>query len=158
MIDSREFRTTLGHFATGVAVVTMLLEGEPYGITVNAFMSVSLKPPLVAIAIDERANAHPTLLESERYGVSILTDEQEGVSNLFAGYPSNAEPEYVHVDGVPLLAGALGHLVCRIVAQHEAGDHTLFVGQVEHLAYGSGIPLLYYRGKYVRADVSVREV
>lgn len=148
MIDPREFRATLGRFATGVTVVTMLREGEAYGITVNAFMSVSLKPPLVAIAIDERANAHPTLLESDRFGVSILRHDQEGLSNLFAGYPSEAEPSWVEVDGIPLVAGAIGHIVCRITAQHEAGDHTIFVGHVEHLAHDEGKPLLYFRGTY----------
>lgn len=155
MIDPREFRTTLGHFATGVTVVTMLRDDKAYGITVNAFMSVSLKPPLVAIGIDKRANAHQTLLENERYGVSILSADQEPLSNLFAGWPSDAEPEYVHVDGMPLLAGAIGHLVCRITAQHEAGDHTLFVGRVEHLAYQGGNPLLYFRGKYARAELDL---
>lgn len=154
MIDPREFRTTLGHFATGVTVVTMQRENEAYGITVNAFMSVSLKPPLVAIAIDERANAHPTLLESDRFGVSILSEHQEEISNLFAGYPTDAVAEFVEVDGVPLIDGAIGHLVCRITAQHEAGDHTIFVGRVEHLAYEQGNPLLYYRGKYARTSLS----
>ena len=148
MIDPREFRATLGRFATGVTVVTMLRDGEPYGITVNAFMSVSLKPPLVAIAIDERANAHPTLLESDRFGVSILRDDQDGLSNLFAGYPSETAPSWVEIEGMPLLDGAIGHIVCRITAQHEAGDHTIFVGHVEHLAYDEGEPLLYFRGKY----------
>ena len=154
MIDPREFRTTLGHFATGVTVVTMLRRDTADGITVNAFMSVSLKPPLVAIAIDKRANAHQTLLESARFGVSILREDQEGMSNYFAGYPVDTRPDFVEVDGMPLLAGALGHLVARITAQHEAGDHTIFVGHVEHLAYESGRPLLYYRGRYTRAEAA----
>lgn len=153
MIDPREFRTTLGHFATGVTVVTMCQEGAEYGITVNAFMSVSLKPPLVAIAIDKRANAHQTLLEVDRFAVSMLRDDQEELSNLFAGYPSDAVAEYVEVDGMPLLKGAIGQLVARITAAHEAGDHTIFVGQVEHLAYETGAPLLYYRGKYAKAQL-----
>ena len=152
MIDTREFRATLGRFATGVTVVTMLRDGEPYGITVNAFMSVSLKPPLVAIAIDERANAHPTLLESDRFGVSILRHDQQGLSNLFAGYPSEGSPEWVEIDGMPLLEGAIGHIVCRITAQHEAGDHTIFVGHVEHLAHEDDEPLLYFRGGYANRD------
>lgn len=150
MIDPREFRATLGRFATGVTVVTMVREDEAYGITVNAFMSASLKPPLVAIAIDVRANAHQTLLESDRFGVSILRADQEELSNLFAGYPTEAVAAWTHVDGVPLLADAIGHIVCRITAQHEAGDHTIFVGHVEHLAYDDGKPLLYFRGQYVR--------
>lgn len=153
MIDPREFRNTLGHFATGVTVVTMRQDETVYGITVNAFMSVSLKPPLVAIAIDKRANAHQTLLEVDRFAVSMLREDQEGLSNLFAGYPANAAAEYVEVDGMPLLKGAIGQLVARITAVHEAGDHTIFIGQVEHLAYETGPPLLYYRGKYARAQL-----
>lgn len=153
MIDPREFRTTLGHFATGVTVVTMCQEETVYGITVNAFMSVSLKPPLVAIAIDKRANAHQTLLEVDRFAVSILREDQEEVSNLFAGYPTDAVAQYDDIDGMPLLKGAIGHLVARITAAHEAGDHTIFVGHVEHLSYDSGAPLLYYLGTYARAQL-----
>ena len=155
MIDPREFRTTLGHFATGVTVVTMLHGEKVNGITVNAFMSVSLKPPLVAIAIDKRANAHQTLLESERFGVSILREDQELLSNYFAGYPTDVVPEFIEADGMPLVAGALGQIVARITAQHEAGDHTIFIGHVEHLAYAAGRPLLYHRGSYIRADAAV---
>ena len=154
MIDPREFRTTLGRFATGVTVVTMCQDDAVYGITVNAFMSVSLKPPLVAVAIDKRANAHQTLLEVDRFAVSMLREDQEALSNLFAGYPSDAVAEYVDVDGMPLLDGSLGQLVARITAAHEAGDHTIFVGQVEHLAYESGDPLLYYQGAYGRMETS----
>lgn len=155
MIDPREFRATLGRFATGVTVVTMARDGEAYGITVNAFMSVSLKPPLVAIAIDVRANAHQTLLESERFGVSILREDQEGLSNLFAGYPSDAKPTWVEAEDMPLLDGAIGHLVCRTTAQVEAGDHTIFLGHVEYLSSAEGAPLLYYRGKYAQNESRV---
>jgi flavin reductase (DIM6/NTAB) family NADH-FMN oxidoreductase RutF len=132
----------------------MCQDDAVYGITVNAFMSVSLKPPLVAVAIDKRANAHQTLLEVDRFAVSMLREDQEALSNLFAGYPSDAVAEYVDVDGMPLLDGALGQLVARITAAHEAGDHTIFVGQVEHLAYESGDPLLYYQGAYGRMETS----
>lgn len=150
MIDPRLFRNALGRFATGVTVVTMRAGGETYGITVNAFMSVSLKPPLVAICIDQRANAHETLQEVERYGVSVLRAEQEALSDRFAGRPvdlGESDP-FVEIDGFPLVAGALAQLLCRVVDVHEAGDHTLFIGEVERALLAEGAPLLYFGGRY----------
>jgi flavin reductase (DIM6/NTAB) family NADH-FMN oxidoreductase RutF len=121
-----------------------------HGITVNAFMSVSLVPPLVAICIDKRANAHQTLLESERYGVSVLQLEQEHLSNHFAGRPTGETESnpFTEENGFPLIRGALANLICRISAMHEAGDHTIFIGQVEYLDYAEGTPLLYFQGQY----------
>lgn len=149
MIDPRDFRATLGRFATGVSVVTMRDAERTHGITVNAFLSVSLKPPLVAICIDQRSNAHQTLLESERYGVSVLRAEQEVLSDHFAGRPAGeiADP-FEDFAGFPVIGGALAQLVCRIVDVHEAGDHTLFVGEAEALRYEEGTPLLYFEGQY----------
>ena len=152
MIEPREFRNALGRFATGVSIVTMCEGDATHGLTVNAFMSASLAPPLVAIGIDRQANAHQTLLAGDRYGVSILRNDQESLSDHFAGRPTpGVEEPFVEVDGFPLLKGALVHLICRIVAAHETGDHTLFVGCVEYLDYGEGAPLLYYAGQYARA-------
>lgn len=150
MIDPRLFRTALGSFATGVTVVTMRSGDATYGITVNAFMSVSLKPPLVAICIDERANAHETLLEAERYGVSVLREGQEALSDHFAGRPVDLEGRTVYEDsgGFPVVAGALSHLVCRVVDTHPAGDHTLFIAEVERAVVHEGTPLLYFGGRY----------
>lgn len=153
MIDPRDFRDALGRFATGVTVVTMRDEERTHGITVNAFLSVSLKPPLVAVCIDERANAHQTLLESARYGVSVLGSGQEALSNQFAGRPTpGLEDPFEELDGFPVVAGALAQLVLRIVAVHEAGDHSLFIGEVEALRCAEGDPLLYFRGKYAHVQ------
>lgn len=149
-LDSRAFRTTLGHFATGVTVVTMRYLEQDYGITVNAFMSVSLEPPLVVVSIDHKAKAYQSLCAVSHYGVSMLSHGQQPLSNYFAGFgaPEQAAPAMLEVQGVPLLESALAHLVCRVVDRHEAGDHTLFIGQVEYLAYRDSAPLLYYRGGY----------
>lgn len=149
MIDSREFRRTLGRFATGVTVVTMRDGARTYGITINAFMSVSLKPPLIAVCVDKRAQAYETLRESERFGVSILRDEQEALSDQFAGRvaPPVKDP-FVEFDGFPVLEGALGHLVCASCDVVDAGDHSLFLGEVEALASFDGCPLLYFEGRY----------
>lgn len=158
-VDPLEFRNTLGRFGTGVTVVTVQQGEEVRGITVNAFMSVSLEPPLVLVSIDKNANSHALLAESGRYGVSILSEHQEAMSNLFAGRPDESiEVHYEHVDGFPLIRGALAHLVCRTVDAHEAGDHTLYIGEVEHLSYqDEGKPLLYFGGRYGRLQIPARE-
>ena len=153
-VDPLEFRNTLGRFGTGITVVTVQQGEEVRGITVNAFMSVSLKPPLVLVSIDKNANSHALLAQSERYGVSILSEHQEVVSNLFAGRPdASIEVHYEHVAGFPLIHGALAQLVCRTVEAHEAGDHTLYIGEVEHLTYRDDEkPLLYFGGRYGRLE------
>jgi flavin reductase (DIM6/NTAB) family NADH-FMN oxidoreductase RutF len=149
MIDERGFRNALGRFATGVTVVTMRSHGRDYGLTVNAFMSVSLDPPLVAICVDKGSPAHETLLRGERYGVSILSEGQQDVSDYFAGRASIVVEPFGSFQGFPVIEGSQADIVCRILAAHEAGDHTIFVGQVERLRYADGgMPLLYYRGRY----------
>lgn len=149
MVDPREFRRTLGRFATGITVVTMRSGERTYGITVNAFMSVSLKPPLIAVCIDKRAQAHTTLTESERFGVSILRAEQEPLSDHFAGRPVKGIGDpFEAFQGFPVVAGALGHLVCRAYDVADAGDHSIFLGEVEALAVSEGQPLLYFAGSY----------
>lgn len=147
-MDSREFRNTLGRFATGVTVVTIPDGAGVRGVTANAFMSVSLEPPLVVVSIGKKARTHALLLDAERYGISVLHEDQEAMSNHFAGFGGELEPTFEHLSGFPLLEGALAHLVCRTVDRHEAGDHTLFIGEVEALRYREGRPLLYFGGKY----------
>lgn len=148
MIDERTFRDALGRFATGVTVVSMDTDDGPRGITVSAFLSLSLHPPLVGVSIDDRAGAHGSLIAAERYGVSILADEQRPLSDRFAGRPLEVQPSWTRVGGAPVLEGALVHLDCVIVDRHRTGDHTLFVGRIEAAATRDGTPLLYHRGGY----------
>lgn len=149
MIDPREFRRTLGRFATGITVVTMRGGARSYGITVNAFMSVSLRPPLIAVCIDKRANAHATLAEARRFGVSILRAGQEAVSDHFAGRGGQPGPEpFEDFDGLPVVRGALAHLACSHHDVLDAGDHTIFLGEVESLRACEGEPLAYFEGRY----------
>ena len=159
MIDTREFRRTLGRFATGITVVTMRAQGRSYGITVNAFMSVSLKPPLIAVCIDKRAQAHASLMESERFGVSILRSEQEALSDYFAGRPvKGVSDPFETFHGFPVVGGALGQLVCRSYDVTDAGDHSIFLGEVEALSVSEGQPLLYVAGRYARVrDLELTE-
>lgn len=164
--DHRAFREAMGSFATGVTVVTMTatpLTTEPqgadgqaqyrevFGITVNAFMSVSLEPPLVAVSIDQRARAHATLHEAERFGVSILGEAQAHLSDQFAGRPvARPEAPFEELDGFPVLRGAVAQLVLRRESAFRAGDHTIFLGRVEALRRFGGEPLLYFRSGYHR--------
>jgi len=153
-IDPREFRRTLSRFATGVTVITTVYGEIVHGMTANAFMSVSLAPPLVAVAVDHRARMHRLLQESGRYGVSILAEDQELLARHFSGRPQeNIEIRFEWQRDLPLIAGALAHIVCRIVQAVPAGDHTLFIGQVEYLNHRDGAPLLFYGSNYRRLEV-----
>jgi flavin reductase (DIM6/NTAB) family NADH-FMN oxidoreductase RutF len=118
--------------------------------TANAFMSVSLKPPLVAISVDRRARMHALLHEGRRFGVSVLSSEQIALSDHFAGRPRDGAPEYrfASVHDTPLVDGALANVVARVVRSYWGGDHSLFLGQVEYARYGEGRPLLFHAGQY----------
>jgi flavin reductase (DIM6/NTAB) family NADH-FMN oxidoreductase RutF len=146
------FRRTLGMFATGVTVLTTRRGDQVHGMTANAFMSVSLEPPLVLISLERRARLASMLHEGTRYGVSVLADGQAGLSDRFAGREGGElpEPRFVTVRETPLVDGALAHLVARVVRSYWGGDHSLFLGQVEYARYGEGRPLLFHRGQYER--------
>jgi flavin reductase (DIM6/NTAB) family NADH-FMN oxidoreductase RutF len=151
------FRRTLGMFATGVTIVTTRADDQVHGMTANAFMSVSLQPPLVLISVDKRARMNRFLREGVRYGVSVLADDQRELSDRFAGRleARDAEMEFDVVRETPLVAGALAHLVARVVRSYWGGDHSLFVGQVEYARYGGGKPLLFHGGQYEQLLASV---
>lgn len=148
------FRRTLGMFATGVTVITTQANDQEseqvHGMTANAFMSVSLRPPLVVISVDRRAKMHSLLHEGRRYGISVLADEQRALSDRFAGRTGEGteEVEFDIVHETPLVRGALAHLVAKVVRSNWGGDHSLFVGQVEYARYGEGQPLLFHGGRY----------
>lgn len=148
---SRDFRNALGRFATGITVVTTVVDGKTYGMTANAFLSVSLEPPLVLVSVGNKAHMHAYLEQSGRFGVSVLTANQEEYSQHFAGIGApDLQPEFVEVEGMPLLAESLAHLIVRVTDAHPAGDHTLYIGQVEYLNALEGNPLLYFQGRYAR--------
>jgi flavin reductase (DIM6/NTAB) family NADH-FMN oxidoreductase RutF len=146
-----EFRRTLGMFATGVTVITTLLDEQIHGMTANAFMSVSLQPPLIVISVDRRAKMNNLLNEGVRFGVSVLEERQSVLSDRFAGRRTDGpEPEFELVHETPLVEGALAHLVARVVRSYWGGDHSLFLGRVEYVRYGEGTPLLFHGGGYGR--------
>ena len=152
LLEAAEFRRTLGMFATGVTVITTRVGEQVHGMTANAFMSVSLRPPLILISVDRRARMNALLREGVRYGVSVLEEGQTALSDRFAGRAAEdiEEPVFEIVNETPLVQGALANLVARVVRSYWGGDHSLFVGQVEYVRYGEGTPLLFHGGRYER--------
>ena len=154
MLNPDDFRHVLGHFATGVTIVTTCdAEARPTGLTASAFCSVSLDPPLILICVDHKSQSYPHLRESGRFAINILSQEHEQLSRRFASSrldKFDGVPFKVGALDVPLIDAALAYLECRTVSAHVEGDHTIFVGRVEAVGAGEGEPLLYYRGKYHR--------
>ena len=147
--DLALFRRVMGSFATGVTVITTKTHGEVRGMTVNAFMSGSLEPPLCVISVAHTARMHAFLKESGHFGVSILARGQERLSAHFGGRPdANLQPAFRHVGGTPVLADAAATIVATIVGHHECGDHTIFIGAITELAAHGGTPLVVHGGRY----------
>jgi flavin reductase (DIM6/NTAB) family NADH-FMN oxidoreductase RutF len=141
-------RRTLGMFATGVTVITALKGEQVHGMTANAFMSVSLEPPLVLISVDRRTKMCGFLHEGMHYGVSVLCATQAALSDRFAGRSSEEEPRFAIVKETPLVEGALAHFVARVERSYWGGDHSLFLGRVEYARQNEGTPLLFHGGRY----------
>ena len=153
-VSKDEFRRALGHFASGVTVVTSkCADGNLRGITVSAFSSLSLEPPLVLICIDKRASLHDHLNEGGHFAVNILAHDQELVSRRFASKDPDRFEGLGYREGetgAPLINGALSSIECRIVHSYPGGDHTIVVGEVLETHVNEGDPLAYFRGGYVR--------
>jgi flavin reductase len=156
LVSSAVFRQALGRFATGVTVVTAeRAAGEVHGMTANSFTAVSLEPLLVLVCVDEQARMLPILKNAQRFGVSILKNQQRAISDFFAQPEQDPETERAlgirfewPAAGIPVLADALVQLTCRVVTSHLAGDHTIFIGEVESAEVFDGEPLLFFRGAY----------
>jgi flavin reductase (DIM6/NTAB) family NADH-FMN oxidoreductase RutF len=145
---ARELRQVMGRFATGVTVVTTAHRGLVHGMTANAFLSVSLRPPLVLVSLG-RSRMSELLPRAGRYGISVLAADQEHLAAHFAGRSvSPVAPTFEEHQGLPLLGGALAHVGCTIVDVHTAGDHVLWIGEVVHMRHRDGDPLLFYCGRF----------
>jgi flavin reductase (DIM6/NTAB) family NADH-FMN oxidoreductase RutF len=151
-----DFRLALSQFATGVTVVTVEREpGVVHGMTANSFTSVSLDPLLVLVCVEERAKLLPLILHKRRFGVSVLKDNQQSLSEFFArkDQPLDAE-ERLGISyrwtqsGVPLIDHTICQIACKLVDAHVAGDHTVCVGEVELAEVFPGEPLIFFRGEY----------
>ncbi len=155
-VSSELFRSLLGRFATGVTVVATTDDsGNPVGMTASSVASVSLDPPLISVCVDHRAEIHRWLSHSERFGISILGADQEEVSRTFAtaGADRFAAIRWRRSPaGTPWLEGSLANIECRNHQSLQAGDHTVFIGQVTAGTAAEGQPLLYYLGGYRRLD------
>jgi flavin reductase (DIM6/NTAB) family NADH-FMN oxidoreductase RutF len=147
-MDDRQFRTAMGRFATGVTVIATEVNGEPHGMTANAFMSVSLDPKLVVISIGEKAKILNKIKESGIFSVNILAADQQELSMIFAGQIKDRQVEFGRLDNKPVLPGAIAQVVCEVSAEHVEGDHTLFIGKVTDIVLEEKEPLIFFNGKY----------
>ena len=154
-VTQSEFRKAMGCFATGVTVVTVDYEDTVQGMTANAFCSVSLDPLLVLVCVDHKARTHAHIHLKKRFGVNILAADQSEISEYFALVESSrgqAEKVGARFDrtshGTPVLHGALAYLECRLHSAQDAGDHTIFIAEVEDVVVREGQPLLYFQGHY----------
>jgi flavin reductase (DIM6/NTAB) family NADH-FMN oxidoreductase RutF len=158
LLSSAVFRQALGRFATGVTVVTTeCAPGEVHGMTANSFTAVSLEPLLVLVCVDEQARMLPLLKKTQRFGVSVLKDTQRAISEFFAQPEQDPEVERAlgirfewPAAGIPVLGDALAQLTCKVVASHVAGDHTIFLAEVESAEVFEGGPLIFFRAAYRR--------
>jgi flavin reductase (DIM6/NTAB) family NADH-FMN oxidoreductase RutF len=161
----------MGCFATGVTIITVDLEGEGrgevhgevHGMTANAFASVSLDPPLVLVCVDHSTRTHAHLHAKKRFGINVLREDQRAISEYYA----RAERDHEHAEteagarfdrtkhGTPILHGSLAYLECRLHSAQMAGDHTIFIAEVEDVVVREGEPLLFFRGKYRKVGEDV---
>ena len=161
--SQEEFRRAMGCFATGVTIITVDDDGKVEGMTANAFTSVSLNPLLVLICVDRQARTHAHLQTRKRFGINVLAEEQQTISDYYS------RPDRTHdraeqesgarfdrtAHGTPVLHGALAYLECRLQTAQEAGDHTIFIAQVEDVVVRDGEPLLYFRGTYRKVGLEL---
>jgi flavin reductase (DIM6/NTAB) family NADH-FMN oxidoreductase RutF len=157
---SQDFRATVGSFATGITVVTTRGEEHAYGMTANAFSSVSLDPPLVLVCVMTNSEGRQHIESNGCFAVNVLHAEQEPLSRYFAsrdrprGLDAFREvPHRVSVTGSPILDGAIAYLDCRLHANHDAGDHQIFIGEVMEIGFvADGKPLVFHGGQYKLVD------
>lgn len=157
-IDGKQFRQVLGHFATGVTVITADAAEGPVGMVANSFTSVSLDPPLVLFCPATASDTWPSIRDHGGFCVNVLNHEQEELAIKFSkkGIDRYEGVEHlISAHGVPRLGGAVAHLDCKIVAEHPAGDHVIVVGEVLELDAVDGLtdahaPLIFHRGAFAR--------
>jgi len=162
-LNAAEFRKAMGAFATGVTIITVDLDGEVHGMTANAFTSVSIDPLLVLVCVDHSTRTHAHLRAKKRFGINVLSEDQRAISEYYARPDrdhENAESEagarFERTrHGTPILHGSLAYLECRLHSAEEAGDHTIFIAEVEDVVVREGDPLLFFRGKYRKVGEDV---
>jgi flavin reductase (DIM6/NTAB) family NADH-FMN oxidoreductase RutF len=152
-IDAPLFRRVMASFVTGVTVITARDGEQPRGMTANAFMSGSLDPPLCVVSVAKRAHMHQALTRAGHFGVNILSETQERLSDHFAGRPDpTLAVRFEFFGEVPLLPGVCAQIAAEITARHDCGDHTLFIGHILFMEAADRPPLLYHAGRYGALD------
>jgi flavin reductase (DIM6/NTAB) family NADH-FMN oxidoreductase RutF len=163
-LNPAEFRKAMGCFATGVTIITLNLDdeahgevhGEVHGMTANAFASVSLDPLLVLVCVDRMTSTHAHLHAKKRFGINVLSEGQRKISEYYANPERTHERAEAEAGarfertehGTPVLHGSLAYLECRLHSAQEAGDHTIFIAEVEDVVVRQGEPLVFFRGEY----------
>lgn len=148
-ITDDHFRQALGRFPSGITVVTALKDGEIRGMTCSAFMSVSLRPPLVLVSVGNTTQMHAVLGAAKHFGVSVLAQDQAHWSNHFAGRPHHEPPTFREYADLAWVDGAAVQFLLRKHSEVEVGDHTLFIGEITHIRYeADSRPLIYHAGTY----------
>ena len=150
-LDAARFRQTMGQLATGVAVVTVRTPQGGLGMTASSVSSLSLEPPLLLVCVGHDAAIHDVLLHAERFGVNVLASGQEALARRFADRARqglDVSALETSPGGVPILAGALARIECRLHGHFTAGDHTIITGLLEWSDVGAGRPLCYFRGGF----------
>jgi len=164
-LNPAEFRKAMGCFATGVTIITLDLDGEVHGMTANAFSSVSLDPLLVLVCVDHTTRTHAHMHEKKRFGINVLCEDQRAISEYYARPARTHEHAEAEAGarfdrtahGTPRLHGALAYLECKLHSAELAGDHTVFIAEVEDVVVSDGDPLLFFRGKYRKVGEEVRK-
>ncbi len=151
-VGSDSFKTAMRHFPTGVTVVTSVRDGQPRGLTVSSFASVSVDPPLVLICINREARSYLYISESKIFCVNILAGDQGELAKRFASKMRENQFDGVNFEtgqtGAAILSGVVAHLECEVAEEHHAGTHSVFIGRVVSCASRSGSPLGYYNGAF----------
>jgi flavin reductase (DIM6/NTAB) family NADH-FMN oxidoreductase RutF len=140
----------MGRFATGVTVVSFMLTNRPVGMTVNSFLSVSMEPPLILISVRKASSFVEHVRVGSRCGINILSEQQRHLGPHFASQPEQeVQAHFSDHAGTPLLDGSLAQIIARVVDVHPAGDHLLYIAEIEHLAHGPDAqPLIFFSGRY----------
>src|SRR5579871_1519651 len=164
-LSAADFRKAMGAFATGVTIITVDLDGEVHGMTANAFASVSLDPMLVLVCVDHSTRTHAHLHAKKRFGINVLCEDQRAISEYYARPQRTHEHAEAEAGarfdrtshGTPMLHGALAYLECRLQSSQQAGDHAIFIAEVEDVVVREGDPLLFFRGKYRQVGEDIDE-
>ncbi len=153
MADADTFRKAWGKFATGVSIVTCIQpDGHVHGMTAQAISSVSLDPLLVMVCVGHNRNSYPLIKVSRHFAISILNEGQQAVAEYYARPPEERTDGDVAVklteEGSAMIDGCLAFMDCQVLSEHVAGDHTIFIGEVEDIRTGPGDPLLFFEGRF----------